>query len=167
MTEHQSLRPLKVATLNLGGGFRWKEAALVHWQRRERIDAVCLTETGRLADESLRSSGTFVAPCTKDQGRNRCAILIAPWIGGACLEYAAPNGALILVSVPMGGGCLTIGAAYAPQSLQQHPRLAEIFWQGLRERLSAVKPPFVLSIDVNYPTLPSNKLNVDVWHDVE
>ena len=66
MMEPLSLHPLKVVTLNIGGGLQWKEAALVCWQWRKCIDFLCLTETGHPAEENLRSSGTLMAPCTKD-----------------------------------------------------------------------------------------------------
>ena len=105
-----------------------------------------------LSEEDLQSPGTFVTPCIRDWDHNVCIILIAPWIGGACLEYTTPNGALLLVSIPLRGGQLMIDAVYVPHSLQQCPRLVETFWWSLCKQLSAVELPLMLSIDANYPT---------------
>ena len=124
-------RPLLVATLNVAGAFWRKERTLAAWQRRERIDVLCLTETGRAVDKHLRLPGTFVAECLRDSNRAGCAVMVAPWVGKAELEYAAPNGALILVSLPLGGRRMMVAVAYAPHSPADRPVLAEGFWNRI------------------------------------
>ena len=54
MMEPLSLHPLKVVTLNIGGGLQWKEAALVCWQWRKCIDALCLMKTGCPVEDNLQ-----------------------------------------------------------------------------------------------------------------
>ena len=160
-------RPLLVATLNVAGAFWRKERTLAVWQRRERIDVLCLTETGRAAEEHLRLPGTFAAECLRNPNRAGCAIMVAPWVGVAKLEYAAPNGALLLVSLPLGGRRMMVAAAYAPHSPVRRPALAESFWQGLGQRLAAVEVPLVLGIDANYTTFPHDKKSETDWRDAE
>ena len=117
----------RVVTLNVARGLRLRDHALSAWQHREKIDVLCLTETGRAAPLELRDDRTFIAECSLDPDRQGCAVMVAKWLPKPELVEATPNGAYVAVAIPLGRHKLTVVLAYAPCTPRTRQALAKSF----------------------------------------
>ena len=115
VTSHPS-GGLRVATLNIHGGLRWKLEPLRRWMLDYQVDILCLTECGDAGPSSLYGPGLYVSQTAGDSNQGGCAILVAPWHQRVRQLVTYTNGAFVAVEVMLHTLPVTVAAAYAPHS---------------------------------------------------
>lgn len=106
---------------------RLQEHELSAWQHREKIDVLCLTETGRLADPKLQDDCTFIVECALDPNQQGCAVMVAKWLSKPELVEASPNSTYIAVSIPLRHHKLNMVSTYTLCSPHTCSALAKCF----------------------------------------
>ena len=162
-----SLGGLRVATLNIHGGLRWKQETLRRWMVDHQVDILCLTECGDAGSSSLQGPGLYVSQTSDDPSLGGCAILVAPWHQRVRQLVTYSNGAFVAVEVMLQTLPVTVAAAYAPHSPLKRPELARAFWTGLTTAVEALPRPMVLGMDANYRACIHDTSTPDAWQDVE